>query len=533
MELRNTYTTGSFRDAFPGESTEVEFKSGTGANPIGEAAVALSNTNGGVIFVGLDDNGHVAGRRLDQGMSEQLNQALLACHELGRYSILEVTVDDRRLVAIKVAKRAEGFAQTSNGRVLVRRGPRNHALLGTELFTFISSRALQRFESVPSELPIDQANADLLEEVGAARGWLPSDPHLPDRLRERGLAHGEMLTVAGALLLTRPGDTLELKKCVVEVRRYRGEGVNYDRRQVFDGPLQHQVRDASRYISDELGTDLIVSGVFRYDLPRLPEVVVREAVANAVAHRSYEQDRSATVVELRDDRVVVRSPGGLPEPVTVATMRAAQSARNPIIIEVLRSLSLAEDAGRGVDVMQDSMRDALLDAPAFEDSGSFVTVTLPLRGPITDRERGWISELERSFAVAPHERLIMIHAARGEALTNGAARDLLGTTDAAEARAVLQSLRDRGLLRQAGQRSAARYTLHPNLSTPAAYRLSQEELSEMVMAAARERDIVNSDVRAITGLTALETTKLLNQMVSSGRLLRSGVRRGARYSAVG
>ncbi|OIH95543.1 hypothetical protein BIU90_02275 [Curtobacterium sp. MCBA15_001] len=430
-----------------------------------------------------------------------------------------------------MAKRAEGFAQTSNGRVLVRRGPRNHALLGTELFSFISSRALQRFESVPSRVLIEQADRELLEEVGSAKGWSMTDGHLSDRLRERGLAREDRLTVAGALLLTRPGDSLELRKCVIEVRRYRGEGVNYDRRQVFDGPLHDQVRDASRFISDELGTDLIVSGVYRYDLPRLPEVVVREAVANAVAHRSYEHDRSATIVELREDRVVVRSPGGLPEPVTVETMRAAQSARNPIIIEVLRSLSLAEDAGRGIDVMQDSMRDALLDAPAFEDSGTFVTVTLPLRGPITERERGWISELERTYAVEPHERLIMIHAARGEALTNALARDLLGTTDSTEARAVLQGLRDRQLLSQTGQRSAARYSLHPRLTTPAAYRLSQQELAQMVLEAARERDIVNADVRQITGLTGLEATKLLNQLVTTGQLLRTGVRRGARYSA--
>jgi ATP-dependent DNA helicase RecG len=530
--LKTQYTAAEFVVEFPGESETVEFKTGTGSTPLGEAAVALSNTNGGIIFVGVSDNGTVRGRPLDQGVAEQVNEALLSCHDIGRYEVLSVRVGDVDITAIRIAKRSEGFAQTSNGRVLVRRGPRNHALLGTELFSFISSRSFQRFETVESRSTLEDIDPDLLSQVGGNRGWSLTDAHLADRLQERGLLKNGVLTIAGALLLTHPRDSMDLRKCVVEVRRYRGEGVNYDRRTVFDGPLQQQVLDASRYISDELGTDLIVSGVYRYDLPRLPVVVIREAIANAVAHRSYETDRAATIVEIREDSVIVRSPGSLPEPVTVETMRVAQSARNPIIIDILRSLALAEDAGRGVDVMQDSMRDALLDAPVFDDDGAFVTVTLPMRGPITERERGWVSELERSRELQPHERLLMIHAARGEELTNSGAREYLGTTDPAEARAVLQSLRDRHLLRQTGQRGAARYSLHPDLSSPAAYRVSQEELQDMVVEAAADREVVNADVRRLTGLTALEATRLLNQLVEDGRLERRGERRGSRYTAI-
>jgi ATP-dependent DNA helicase RecG len=62
-------------------------------------------------------------------------------------------------------------------------------------------------------------------------------------------------------------------------------------------------------------------------------------------------------------------------------MRQAQAARNPDIIDLLRRFSLAEDAGRGVDVMEDEMEEALLDPPRFIDDGVSVTVELPLRGP--------------------------------------------------------------------------------------------------------------------------------------------------------
>src|SRR5690606_29992138 len=139
----------------------------------------------------------------------------------------------------------------------------------------------------------------------------------------------------------------------------------------------------------------------------------REALANAVAHRSYEAQGTAVVVELRPDRVVITSPGGLPEPVTIENMRQAQAARNPTLIDVLRRFRLAEDAGRGIDVIEDEMRAALLDPRRFsEDGGRFVRVELPLRGPITARERVWVQELEASGQLEPGDRLLLVHAAR-------------------------------------------------------------------------------------------------------------------------
>lgn len=48
-----------------------------------------------------------------------------------------------------------------------------------------------------------------------------------------------------------------------------------------------------------------MTGLYRHELPRLPEVVVRETIANAVAHRSYESHGTAVVVEMRPDEVIV------------------------------------------------------------------------------------------------------------------------------------------------------------------------------------------------------------------------------------
>jgi ATP-dependent DNA helicase RecG len=133
------------------------------------------------------------------------------------------------------------------------------------------------------------------------------------------------------------------------------------------GALGRQLEDAVEEVASELGTELVVLGVRRYDLPRIPRVVLREALANAIAHRSYELDGTAVRVEIYPDSVHIISPGSLPEPVTVENIRETQAARNIKVINALRRLGLAEDAGRGVDVMVDAMRDELLEPPTFED----------------------------------------------------------------------------------------------------------------------------------------------------------------------
>ena len=107
--------------------------------------------------------------------------------------------------------------------------------------------------------------------------------------------------------LADPAPTLG--KAFVEILRYPDDTtIDYDRRDEIRGPLHHVLNHAFARILDDLGTELVVLGTRRYDLPRLPEVVVREAIANGLAHRSYEAGGTAVRVEMRPSMVVVKSP---------------------------------------------------------------------------------------------------------------------------------------------------------------------------------------------------------------------------------
>jgi ATP-dependent DNA helicase RecG len=333
--------------------------------------------------------------------------------------------------------------------------------------------------------------------------------------------------VAGALYLLPEPHSL-LGKTYVEVFRYRDRGNAYDRRVSITGPLTTQVAEATRLIVDEVGSDLVILGVRRYDLPRLPQGVVREAIANAVAHRVYENGRSAVRVEIRPDSVTITSPGPLPEPVTVANMRDQNSARNVNVIATLRRFRLAEDAGRGVDLMEDVMAANLLDLPEFSDDGTSVKVRLLLSTTVTPAERAWLQEVERRGEIKPPDRVLLVHAARGVPLTNGYAREVL-SVDSVDARNALRRLRDAGLLRQSGERGGAVYYLAPDLSSPAGLRLAPTELGELIVALAEEGPLTNQVVRERTGLDRARALAVLTALVEEGRLVRRGERRGSWY----
>jgi ATP-dependent DNA helicase RecG len=80
-----------------------------------------------------------------------------------------------------------------------------------------------------------------------------------------------------------------------------------------------------------------------------PVEAVREAVVNAVAHRSYAITVSDIELSLYADRLEVISPGRLPNTVTVEKMRAGyRASRNELIKEVLRDYRYIEATGLGV-----------------------------------------------------------------------------------------------------------------------------------------------------------------------------------------
>jgi ATP-dependent DNA helicase RecG len=524
-------TASEFARVFPGEDDHIEFKQGLSEARVAEAVTAFSNADGGVILLGVRPTGEPVGIDGSGETRARVHRLVARIHNPGRYELESVTVGGRTVLVLSVDRRHNGFAQTPDGRVLARRAAQNVTLVGGELQGLLARRSLVRFETQPTDTPLAAASARRLRELADAWGW-PDDDALPDRLAEKGLTTRDgrqvVLTIAGSLyLLDHPGSNR--RKYHVEVFRYRDESNRYDRRLAIDGPLPDQVRHTTQVIQDELGFDLVVVGTQRYDLPRVPAPALREAIANAVAHREYEDARRAVRVELRPGRITITSPGPLPEPVTVRNIRDQNAPRNVAVIDTLRRFGLAEDAGRGVDVIEDAMEAYLLARPEFVDDGGSVTVTLSTTSAVTPEERAWLVGLDRDESFTAEERRLLLLASREGTVTNGRARATLGI-DSVEARRVLVGLRDRGILVRHGARGGAQYHLASGLTPPSARVFTPADLRSTILELAGTGAVTNERVREATGLDRAAVTRALMALVDDGVIERHGERRGTTYT---
>ena len=117
-------------------------------------------------------------------------------------------------------------------------------------------------------------------------------------------------------------------------------------------------------------------GFFVYDIPTFNERVIREAILNAVTHRNYQLGGSVFIRQYRD-RLIVESPGGFPNGISLDNILNRQLPRNRRIAEILSLCGLVERSGQGMNIIYElSIREAkeLPDFTGTDDN--FVSITL-------------------------------------------------------------------------------------------------------------------------------------------------------------
>jgi ATP-dependent DNA helicase RecG len=113
-----------------------------------------------------------------------------------------------------------------------------------------------------------------------------------------------------------------------------------------------------------------------FDIPTFNESVIRESLLNSVSHRSHQMSASVFVRQYKD-RLVVESPGGLPNGLSLDNILSKQIPRNRRIAEIFALCGLVERAGQGMNLMYElGIREAK-SLPSFSGTDSnFVTLTL-------------------------------------------------------------------------------------------------------------------------------------------------------------
>ena len=146
------------------------------------------------------------------------------------------------------------------------------------------------------------------------------------------------------------------------------------------------VDDAVAWILTKINVEFIIEHVRRQERPELPVEALREAVANAVAHRDYRSTANVQIYVFKD-RIEIVSPGGLPAGMTGADLGAKSMPRNPLLFGMLYRMDVVENIGSGIKRIRDLCREHGVTEPTFAVSEHWVAVTFPRSAAPVDEQR--------------------------------------------------------------------------------------------------------------------------------------------------
>lgn len=432
-----------------------------------------------------------------------------------------------------------------NGGAYMRAGGTDRPMTDYEIFGYISSRGQPRDdEEVVKEASLNDLDDGLLAiYLDQIRRSRPGAGYL-DGPRDEVLTRlhvcardGEILrpTLAGLLMFGKYPQQFFPQFRVTFVQFYGTTedeptpgGARFLDNQSFERPIMTLVPAAEIYIMAAMRKSSLIEGPLRRDIPEYPQVALREAVANAVAHRDYSSYVRGTPIDIKmfADRLEVRSPGGLFGNVTLENIEEEHSTRNTRLMRMMEDLHIVENRGSGIKAMVWALRQANLEPPRFDDRRASFLVTFRNHTLMSPEAIRWLNQFS-ALPLNDRQRVALVYLRQHDRITNADYRRL-NRVEAAVAGQELRGLTDADLVEQDGVGRWTTYSLKVARELPEHLEPATEE--DKILAAARAKgSINNSECQALLGVDENRAYYLLKKLVDAGQLKPQGRGKGRKY----
>ena len=321
--------------------------------------VAFANLKGGFLFVGIVDETKEVNETFvydDKKIFELIKQIQDRTTPTITLIPHRIRVNGTDLLVLEIPFSPQ-MHRTSKGEYLIRCNDGNRAIEPHEIATIQAEKGLivydqktwnisgewldenrlqtlrSLIETKNNESPyLDKTDADLLDSLGMVK-------------EEDGRIKP---TTTGILFVGNNKALRELPYYEVKYIHYFADGTYkpYE----YRGNIIEVARDCFAQLKAEIRQREYIFGLFREYVEDYSEIVIRELLINALAHRDISRQQ---IIEIRkyDDGgyLEFESPGGFPEGVTVENYLRKTNPRNPNVMDILREIGLAEKAGSGFD----------------------------------------------------------------------------------------------------------------------------------------------------------------------------------------
>ncbi|MCR9293283.1 MAG: putative DNA binding domain-containing protein [bacterium] len=375
------------------EGENLEFKSSRtrfGLDELTEYCVALANEGGGKIIFGVTDK-----RPRSVVGSQAFPQPEETRSQLNQRLHLGITFDivqhpGGRVLVFHVPSRPDGIPIQFRGKYLVRQDESLVGMSGERLREIYAEAGHDFSADICFGLTLADLSTEAIEDFRTR--WKKKGNNsaidtlsLEQLLRDIEVASDDGLTYAALILF---GTRQAVRKyraqaeIVFEYRSSNAAGPAQQREEFCEGFFLYydrlweliNLRNDKQHYED---------GPFVLEVRTFQERAVREAILNAVSHRSYQLGSNVFIRQF-PERLEIDSPGGFAPEINPENILVRQSPRNRRIAEVFAKCGLVERAGQGVDLMyQLAIRDSKR-TPDYSRSDDY-TVSVVLAGQVLNR----------------------------------------------------------------------------------------------------------------------------------------------------
>lgn len=540
------------------ESMMIEFKSDRkcyALSKLYEDLVGMANTDGGWLFLGVEDDGTPTGvdkqhqncQFMEATIQDNTVPSLFVHAHIENwngYSILAIEVPISRQLMM-----------TAEGKYLRRRlkrdgTPETVALKPYEILQRLSyiqalDPSAQVVEDLPAETSLSPLERERLRNMIRAYHGDQTLLDLSDVELDRALGFvrerdGNWYpTIAGLLMI---GQEAYIRQYVPshEVLFQVLDGVN-----VLANPpamkcsLLQTFEKVDLLFQSRIVEQELQIGMFRVPIPNYEKEAFREGFVNALVHRDYFRV-GAVQVQLQKTSLTISSPGGFVEGITPDNiLTTAPTPRNILLAEAAKRIGLAERTGRGIDKIYTVM---LRSGHAIPDYSASTNSSVILRLNSAELDESYIkmiiSEEERLQSTLPVDALIVLSVLKTERRATISHLSSKIQKSASDARSVVEWLTELGMVEGVGNGSARRYMLSSkvySISNNTAGYIRQRgwdtlQEREMILSHLdRYPEITREGVAELCRCTPNHASWLLRQLVEDGVIVLHGKGRGACY----
>lgn len=544
-----------------GETLYVEFKSDRGPfsdKDLIAAIVALANTEGGDLFLGVEDDGRVTGLHSSRREISSM-PALIANKTNPSLQARVETLDfaGTTFARIQVPK-SRHLVSTSDGLLLRRRVKIDGK---PEAVPFYPHEFIQRQSTLglidPSAMPLIELSvsvsdldplerARLRESIRRNGGDISllqlSDHEFDGAIGLVTTINGvKYPTLAGLLFIGREEHIRRIVP-TYEIAFQVLEGMEVRVNEFFHKPLLQAFEEVERFFHAQVREQEFEIGLFRIAVPNFERRAFREALVNALVHRDYSRLGAVHIrIDVDNDTLTISNPGGFVEGVTLQNILITEPRpRNPLLADVAKRIGLAERTGRGIDRIFEGLLRYGRPAPDYGRSDSN-SVVLRMSSAETDLNfvELVLREEDRSGRSMPLDSLILLSRLRHERRLSTASLTLAIQKSEQETRSALEKLTEAGLVSASGTGRGRAYTLSASLYRKAGRKadyirqvgFDSIQHEQMVLRYIREHGAIKrSDVADLCRLSMPQAYHLLQRLKKKGLIEKHGLRRHTYYT---